>query len=233
MKKFLCIWLLLLGPTAAAWAGSFDGGGSWAAQVPVASSVAASAVGISQLSATGTPGATTFLRGDNTWAVPAGTGASLTGNNTFTGTQTINNSVTINGAITLSSASVVDAYNASFGAVTAGSTSTLTWTEVTDRLSEFVTSSFTATTAGYYEVSVDAGASQTAGTGCLLIKVNGAEPVGGEQCQTGATALLTVIPIPLTRILNLSASDIVRIDASATTANTTFQKLHLAIRRVP
>lgn len=29
-------------------------------------------VGIADLSATGTPGSTTYLRGDNTWSVPAG-----------------------------------------------------------------------------------------------------------------------------------------------------------------
>lgn len=44
-------------------------------------------VGISQLSATGTPSSTTFLRGDNTWATPAG---GSTGNFTFsTNTQTL------------------------------------------------------------------------------------------------------------------------------------------------
>jgi hypothetical protein len=141
--------------------------------------------------------------------------------------------ITIVGNPVLSSASVVDAYNASFGSVTAGSTSTLTWTEVTDRLSEFVTSSFTAITAGYYQVTADGGASQTAGTGCLLLKVNAVTVNNGDACATGATALVTNLPISITRILNLSANDIVRVDASATTANTTFAKLHLTIQRVP
>lgn len=36
--------------------------------------MANSAIGIAELSATGTPSATTFLRGDNSWAVPAGGG---------------------------------------------------------------------------------------------------------------------------------------------------------------
>lgn len=35
-------------------------------------------VDVAQLSATGTPSATTFLRGDNTWATPSGGGGSLT-----------------------------------------------------------------------------------------------------------------------------------------------------------
>ncbi|HEX2839926.1 hypothetical protein [Hyphomicrobium sp.] len=37
----------------------------------IAADLAADSVTIAKLSATGTPGATTFLRGDNTWAVPA------------------------------------------------------------------------------------------------------------------------------------------------------------------
>jgi len=36
--------------------------------------IASGAVDIAMLSATGTPGSTTFLRGDNTWSVPAGSG---------------------------------------------------------------------------------------------------------------------------------------------------------------
>lgn len=141
--------------------------------------------------------------------------------------------VAISGNVTLSSMSVVDAYTTSFGAVTAASTSTLTWTEVTDRLGEFVTSSFTAITAGYYQVTIDGGASQTAGTGCLLVKVNGTTIAGGDACNTGVTALLSVIPVSITRTVNLAANDILRVDASATTANVTFAKLHLSIVRVP
>lgn len=42
------------------------GTGSQAATIPAAS------LGVSKLSATGTPSATTYLRGDNTWATPSG-----------------------------------------------------------------------------------------------------------------------------------------------------------------
>ena len=35
-------------------------------------------IGVVDLSATGTPSATTFLRGDNTWATPAGGGSGIT-----------------------------------------------------------------------------------------------------------------------------------------------------------
>ena len=47
-----------------------------AANAITSSELANDAVTIAKLAATGTPGATTFLRGDNTWAVPAG-GAAL------------------------------------------------------------------------------------------------------------------------------------------------------------
>lgn len=141
--------------------------------------------------------------------------------------------VAITGDLTVSQASIVDAYNSSFGAVTAASTSTLTWTEVTDRLNEFVTSSFTVTTAGFYEIRVQAGASQTAGTGCLLLKNNGSTITGGDSCVTGATALATVLDVNMVRILNLAANDIIRVDGSATSANVTFQKMHLTIKRLP
>jgi hypothetical protein len=43
--------------------------------------VADDAIGIDELSATGTPSASTFLRGDNTWAAPAGGGDLLAANN--------------------------------------------------------------------------------------------------------------------------------------------------------
>jgi hypothetical protein len=39
--------------------------------------MADSAVGVAELSATGTPSGTTFLRGDNTWATPAGGGSGI------------------------------------------------------------------------------------------------------------------------------------------------------------
>lgn len=129
--------------------------------------------------------------------------------------------------------SVVDVQNPSFGAVTAGSTSTLTWTEVTDRLTEFNSSSFTATYAGYYEVIARAEVSQTAGSACLLLKVNNVMPAGGDSCNQGVTGLLSVLELNLPRILNLAASDVVRIDGSATTADGTFQKMKMTIKRVP
>lgn len=66
----------------------------------IASSVAADAVGVEQLSASGSPSATTFLRGDNSWASPAGSGdAVLAATQTWTGQNTFNNMVTISTTI--------------------------------------------------------------------------------------------------------------------------------------
>lgn len=55
----------------------------------IASSVGINTVGLSQLSATGTKDATTFFRGDNTWATPAGSGDMvLASTQTSTGAKT-------------------------------------------------------------------------------------------------------------------------------------------------
>lgn len=48
-----------------------------------ATTIAAGAVDIAMLSATGTPSATTYLRGDGTWATPAGGGGSTFADNAF------------------------------------------------------------------------------------------------------------------------------------------------------
>lgn len=129
-------------------------------------------------------------------------------------------------------ATVIDAYNPSFGPVSAASTSTITWTEGYDRTSEFVTSSFTVVNSGQYEIIVHAGISQTAGTGCLILKVGGASFAGGTVCNQGVTALASVLDLSMTRILNLSAGNILRVDASATTADATFLKTNLTIKRI-
>lgn len=159
---------------------------------------------------------------------------------THSGTQFDGSTVTLQGValsvvgnVVLSSASVIDVYSDSFGSVTAGSTSTVTWTEVVDRLGEFVTSSFTVTIPGYYEIVAHSGASQTAGTACLILKKNGTSPAGATVCNQGVTGLASVLDVSLTRIMSLVAGDIIRIDAAAVTANATFQKMTMTIKRVP
>lgn len=157
----------------------------------------------------------------------------LSGAVSVTGLLSPSAGITVSGSPTFSSATIIDAHTPSFGAVTAGSTSTVTWTEVTDRLGEFVTSSFTAITAGYYEIITHGDVSQTAGSACLLLNINAVIPAGGIVCNQGVTALASILDISITRILNLAANDIVRVDASATTADATFQKMQLTIKRLP
>ncbi len=63
------------------------------------------------LSATGTPGATTFLRGDNTWATPAGSGGTVTSVDVSGGTTGLTTSggpITGSGTITLAGTLDVD-----------------------------------------------------------------------------------------------------------------------------
>jgi len=66
----------------------------------IASSIAVDAVGIAQLSASGTPDATTFLRGDNSWAAPAGSGDMvLASTQSNTGAKTyLNTSLRVDGS---------------------------------------------------------------------------------------------------------------------------------------
>lgn len=142
-------------------------------------------------------------------------------------------SATVTGNLVVSGNSLVDTYSSSFGPVTAGSTSTVTWTEVIDRNTEFVTSSFTATNSGYYEINLHSGVSQTAGTGCLHIKKNGTQIAGGLVCNQGVTGLASVLDVSITRILLLAANDIIRVDASATTADATFQKMSFTVKEQP
>lgn len=67
----------------------------------IASSVAVDAVGIDQLSATGSPSGATFLRGDNAWAAPAGSGdVVLASTQTHTGAKTFNSYTVFGGSVT-------------------------------------------------------------------------------------------------------------------------------------
>lgn len=255
MRRTLCA-LLFLGLAAAA-RGDWSGG-SWSAQGAGQTTAAggtglttigtgnqvlgvnSGATGLEYKTITGTANQVTVTHAANsiTLAGPQSLGTtnvpSFSGVIASTSGVVINNGpLTVVGNPTFSSATVIDAYADSFGAVTAGSTSTVTFTEVVDRLGEFVTSSFTAITAGYYEIVLHTGISQTAGTGCLICKKNAVSIAGGTVCNQGVTALASVLDLSFTRILNLAANDIIRFDASAATANATFQKMTLTIKRLP
>lgn len=94
----------LTGNQTIALSGDVSGTGS----TSITTTIGAGVVGIAMLSATGTPSATTFLRGDNTWATPAGsgtvtnTGGNLTANSVVLGAGTsdvkVVAGVTTNGA---------------------------------------------------------------------------------------------------------------------------------------
>jgi len=85
----------LTGNQTIALSGDVTGTGSTA----ITTTISAGAVDIAMLSATGTPSATTFLRGDNTWATPAGSG---TVTSVATGTGLTGGTITTTGTISLS-----------------------------------------------------------------------------------------------------------------------------------
>ena len=91
--------------------GAVTGSGTTAITTTLASSI----VGISNLSATGTPSSTTFLRGDNTWATPAGGGGGSV-SLAAVGTSPNANAATLTGSVLN-----LEAASASFpGVVTTG-----------------------------------------------------------------------------------------------------------------
>ena len=234
MKKILVVFAFLVATVAA-----HAGVSVIRATLPSGISWVGTALNVTgNINATGSVLAGTTLVADGQGIFNEGL-AVADGASTFAGQVTISSStlvdasLTVDGNVTLSSNSVVDAYTDSFGPVTAGSTATVTWTETIDRLSEFVTSSFTATTAGYYEVIAHAGASQTAGSACLIIKKNNASFAGNTSCNQGVTGLASILDVSITRVLNLSANDVIRLDASATTADATFEKMTMTIKRLP
>jgi hypothetical protein len=85
----------LTGNQTIALSGDVSGTGSTSITTTINNGV----VGIAMLSATGTPSATTFLRGDNTWATPAGSG---TVTSVATGTGLTGGTITTTGTISLS-----------------------------------------------------------------------------------------------------------------------------------
>lgn len=125
--------------------------------------IASGAVGISKLSATGTPDATTFLRGDNTWATPAGAGdMSLAGTQTVTGAKTFEDATLIlegssSGTTTLKTNATAGTTTATFQAATGTVAYTADIPTDTDDLSEGTTNKYMTaaekTKVGYINVT--------------------------------------------------------------------------------
>ena len=98
-------------------------------------------LGLNALSATGTPSATTFLRGDNTWATPAGGGSGITSLNGLTGAVQTFTGV---GGIGITSSGTTHTFTIGSSIVTLGDTQTLTnKTLTTPTINNFVNASHT------------------------------------------------------------------------------------------
>jgi hypothetical protein len=112
--------------------------------VAITTTLASSIVGIANLSATGTPSATTYLRGDNTWATPGGSGTvtsvSVVSANGFAGsvaTDTTTPAITITTTITgilKGNGTAISAATAGTDYVTPTGTETLTNKRVNPRV---------------------------------------------------------------------------------------------------
>ena len=94
--------------------GSFDGSGP----VTAASTIQTDAVDIAMLSATGTAGSTTYLRGDNTWTVPPNTTYSVGDGGLTTNNFTNTDHTKLNGIATGATNTAVPYYTAAVPAST-------------------------------------------------------------------------------------------------------------------
>jgi hypothetical protein len=91
-----------------AWACAADDVGGLADNAVTNAKMADDAIGIAELSATGTASATTYLRGDNTWATPTFSLPTLTSANIWVGNgSNAATAVTMSGDATLSNAGVL------------------------------------------------------------------------------------------------------------------------------
>jgi hypothetical protein len=187
-----------------------------------------SGVAIADLTATGTPSSTTFLRGDNTWATPSGsgtvtaTGGSLTSNAVVLGAGTTDTKVvagiTTNGTSVLnlgvagSSVGGVVFGNATSGTITLqpttgalGST-TLTLPNVSSTLSSTIASGTSvlgtsAISSGACATVVTTSATGTATTDVVSWGFN-ADPTSTTGYQASANGMLTIIAYPTANNVN-------------------------------
>lgn len=148
-----------------------------AANASAVSQLSVSQVAIADMSATGTPSSTTFLRGDNTWAAPTGTG-----------TVTSVSVVTANGVSgTVATATTTPAITLTLGAITPSSvaaTGAISGTSV----------AATGTTAGFFSCTQG-----TANTGIANSWLT--------QCPTAlASAFVETLPIPTTGLKLMTVS---------------------------
>jgi len=195
-----------------------------------ATTIAAGAVDLAMLSATGTPTASNFLRGDNTWATPAGSGdmvladaQTVTGLKTFDTTKlAVKGSSTGSTAIASANAGATD-YTATLPAAngtflfTDGSAASLTSFPTLNQSTTGSAATLTTPRAingtnfdGSADITVTAAAGTLTGTTLNATVVTSSLTAVG----TIATGVWSGTAIALNKITALTASEIVISDAS-------------------
>ena len=144
--------------------------------------IAADAVDIAMLSATGTADATTFLRGDNAWA--AAGSPSITDNGSSVTAMTINADGTINYPLQSCFRARITADQSNVtGAGTQYSMTGAIWTEDFDLNGDFSNGTFTAPVNGHYYLAATTYLNQT--DGCTDMTFNMVTPAGTHIMSRG------------------------------------------------
>ena len=149
------------------------------------------AIGIAELSATGTASATTFLRGDNAWATPAGSSAARY---VYAWRETSNQSIAAN-TDTLAELNAVTQSHSAYD------TSTYTWTATADDAGIWI---FNAQASFYTSTNNNNHAR-------VYVFYNGAKTNGSYSWHWQSTSYLRHITVHQQYLVNISTSDTIKV----------------------
>jgi len=194
---------------------SFNGSANNTNALTIANAV----VGIAKLSATGTPSATTFLRGDNTWTTPSGSGDMILANaQTNTGAKTFNNA-------TLLLRNVANSFNGSFtNTNTADRIYTLKDAAGTIAFTSDITGTNSGTNTGDQTITLTGGVTGS-GTGSFAATVVTNANLTGVVTSTGNATAIANSAITNAMLANAAVANLTNTNSGNDAVNSLYSSL--------